>query len=183
MLTKQEKLIHMKEVTIMNVATISRRILICAMLTLAFSSSSSGDDERQRVERSAHDFAMELSAAPIDAATLQTKIRAYLGRNPSFFGSAVALIGPNQKAYVSPYVYKVATGYADKNLVVPSYDIDNQEWLVKARDGKAPTWSQPYFDAGGGEIWMVTRSVPLIKDGAVYGVIATDLAVANPNPL
>ena len=58
MLTKQEKVIHMKDVTIMNVATISRRILICGMLTLALSSYSSGDDERQRVERSLHDFAM-----------------------------------------------------------------------------------------------------------------------------
>jgi hypothetical protein len=181
MLTKQEKLIHMKDVTTMNVATISRRILICAMLTLAFSSYSSGDDERQRVERSLHDFAMELSAAPIEAATLPEKIRAYLGRNPSFFGSTVTLIGANQKASVSPYVYKAANGYADKNLVEPSYDIDNQEWLAKARDRKAPTWTLPYFDAGGGEIWMVTRSVPLIKNGAVYGVVTTDLPVASPS--
>ncbi len=182
MLTKQEKLIHMKDVTTMNVATISRRILICGMLTLALSSYSSGDDERQRVERSLHDFAMELLAAPIEAATLTEKIRAYLRRNPSFFGSTVTLIGANQKASVSPYVYKAANGYADKNLVEPSYDIDNQEWLAKARDGRAPTWTQPYFDAGGGEIWMVTRSFPLIKDGAVYGVVTTDLPVASPVP-
>ncbi len=166
----------------MNVATVSRRILICASLTLAFSSYSSGDDERQLVERSLHDFAMELSAAPIEAATLPTKIRAYLGQNPSLFGSTVTLIGANQKASISPYVYKTANGYADKNLVEPSYDIDRQEWLAKARDGKVPTWTQPYFDSGGGEIWMVTRSVPLIKDGAVYGVVTTDLPVANPSP-
>ena len=179
---KSEKAISVKDDAIMNVATFSRRILICALLTFAFPSFSVGDDERQRVERSLHGFAMELAAAPIDAATLPTRIRAYLGRNPSFFGSTVTFIGANQKASVSPYVYKAANGYADKNLVEPGYDIDRQEWLAKARDGKASTWTQPYFDAGGGEIWMVTRSVPLIKDGAVYGVVTTDLPVANPNP-
>lgn len=164
----------------MNPKPFSRRFLICAALTLSFTGYSAGDDERNRVERSLDGFARDLSATPIDPATLPTRIRDYLGRNPSFFGSTVTLLGPNQKALVSPYVYKAANGYADKNLVEPGYDIDGQAWLVKPRDTRASTWTEPYFDAGGGEIWMVTRSVPLNRDGVVYAVVTTDLQVEKP---
>jgi hypothetical protein len=36
-------------------------------------------------------------------------------------------------------------------------------------------WSEPYFDAGGGEIWMKTLSIPIRKNGVVIGVATTDM--------
>ena len=77
-------------------------------------------------------------------------------------------------------MYKAGEGYAEKNLVEPGYDIDSQVWLAKARDSKAATWTEPYFDAGGGEIWMITRTVPLMRDGVVYAVVTTDLPTDKP---
>jgi hypothetical protein len=41
-------------------------------------------------------------------------------------------------------------------------------------------WTNPYFDAGGGEIWMITRAVPLIRDDRVALVVTTDLPVDAP---
>jgi sigma-B regulation protein RsbU (phosphoserine phosphatase) len=164
----------------MNIHPFTRRVLLSAVLALALTGCSGSDNERQGVERSLEVFARDLAATPIDAAALPTRIREYLSRNPGFFGSTVTLIDASQKASVSPYVYKAGGGYADRNLVEPGYDIDRQAWLAKARDSREPTWTDPYFDAGGGEIWMITRSVPLIKDGVVYAVVTTDLPSGDP---
>ena len=40
-------------------------------------------------------------------------------------------------------------------------------------------WTPPYFDEGGGEIWMITRSVPARDAGGVFAV-TTDLPVDDP---
>ena len=36
-------------------------------------------------------------------------------------------------------------------------------------------------NAGGGDIWMITRSVPLRDAEGVFAVVTTDLAVDDPN--
>ena len=41
-------------------------------------------------------------------------------------------------------------------------------------------WRAPYFDAGGGEIWMVTRSVPVRDAEGVFALITIDLPVEDP---
>jgi sigma-B regulation protein RsbU (phosphoserine phosphatase) len=158
----------------------SRRIWLCAVLALSLAGCAGSGDERKGVEKALDAFAQELAATPIEASALPARLRAYLGRNPGFFGSTVTLLGADQKASVSPYVYKAGEGYAEKNLVEPGYDIDSQVWLAKARDSKAATWTEPYFDAGGGEIWMITLTVPLMKDGVVYAVVTTDLPTDKP---
>jgi hypothetical protein len=157
-----------------------RRILFCAFFAFALAGGASSGDERKGVEKALDAFAQELDATPIEASALPARLRAYLGRNPGFFGSTVTLLDGDQKASVSPYVYKAGEGYAEKNLLEADYDIDSQVWLAKTRDTKAATWTEPYFDAGGGEIWMITRTAPLIKDGVVYAVVTTDLPTDKP---
>jgi hypothetical protein len=135
---------------------------------------------RLKVQGALAVFAGELEAAPLDRASLPPRIRAYLEANPEFYGSTVTLIGADGKATTSPYVYRTASGLEEKELAVPEYDIDQQEWLAAARDSRQPFWTEPYFDAGGGEIWMMTRSVPLYRGDKVYAVVTTDLPVAPP---
>lgn len=157
-----------------------RRILLCAFLALALAGCATSGDERKGVEKALDAFAEELAATPIEASDLPARLRSYLGRNPGFFGSTVTLLDGGQKASASPYVYKAGEGYAEKNLLEAGYDIDSQVWLAKTRDTKAATWTEPYFDAGGGDIWMITRTAPLIKDGVVYAVVTTDLPTDKP---
>jgi len=38
-------------------------------------------------------------------------------------------------------------------------------------------WAPPYFDAGGGEAWMIARSVPARDTESVFAIITTDLRV------
>jgi hypothetical protein len=117
---------------------------------------------------------------PIDAEDLYPRIQGYLEAHPDFYGSAVALLDAEGIVTTSPYVYRSGEGFAELDLATPEYHIDDQEWLAEPRDSQEATWTDPYFDAGGGEIWMVTRSVPLIRDGAVVLVVTTDLPVDAP---
>ena len=41
-------------------------------------------------------------------------------------------------------------------------------------------WTDPYFDAGGGEIWVVTRSVPARDANGIFALVTTDLPVDAP---
>lgn len=162
--------------------SLRRTVLLTPLFALALSACGGNETEQEKVEAALDRFAQDLAATPIDPATLPARIQTYLKGNPSFFGSTVALIGANQKVTISPYVYQKDGGYADLNLMDPAYDIDNQTWLVVPRSTGKSNWTAPYFDDGGGNIWMLTRSVPLINSaGQVYAVVTTDLPTANPN--
>ena len=77
----------------------------------------------------------------------------------------------------SPYVYRTADGYHTLDLAQPEYDIEGQEWFTMPLAANASVWTAPYFDAGGGEIWMVTRSVPARDSEGIFAVVTTDLPV------
>lgn len=146
------------------------------------SSEAQGESEqRAQVESALDAFVADLVTEPTtDAAELTARIRAYLDAHPGFFGSTVALIGNDGFVTTSPYVYRGPDGLLEKELAVPGYDIDEQAWLTGPRDSKQALWSEPYFDAGGGEIWMVTRSVPIVDENVVTAVATTDLPIAQP---
>ena len=159
----------------------NRRLVLAALCALPLVGCGGSDSEQEVVEKALDAFARDLDARPIVANELPPRIRAYLASNPSFFGSTVTLLNAGQKATTSPYVFKKGVGYADAELVQPGYDIDNQPWLAPARNAKASTWTEPYFDAGGGDIWMKTRTVPLLRDGVVYALVTTDLPTKDPS--
>ena len=104
-----------------------------------------------------------------------------LDAHPAFYGSAAALLDQDGRVTASPYVHRTADGYATLDLAVPSYNIESQAWVTAPLAANAGVWTAPYFDAGGGEIWMVTRSVPVRDAEGVFALITTDLPVEDPS--
>ena len=126
-------------------------------------------------------LAAELAASrPTGEAAYAERLHAYLDAHPAFYGSAVALLGQDGKVTASPYVYRTADGYATLDLAVPSYNIESQDWVRVPLAASEGVWTAPYFDAGGGEIWMVTCSVPVRDAEGVFALITTDLPVEDP---
>ena len=114
--------------------------------------------------------------------TIYELIEAYLSANPEFFGATFA-VDPSQTANAagaSPYVFRGESGLERKDLAaVEGYDFTTQEWYARPMASGLPLWSDEYFDAGGGEINMITYSIPVLMgaDGGVFiGVLTTDLA-------
>ena len=117
---------------------------------------------------------------PSGATEYAARLRAYLEENPAFFGAAAAMLDPAGVVIASPYVYRADGGFASTDLAEPSYNIRSQEWFTAPLAANAGVWTAPYFDAGGGEIWMVTRSLPVSDASGVFVIITTDLPVEAP---
>lgn len=152
------------------------------IFTLLFiSGCKKEEDFRPAVEAAMATFAASLQTDLPTTATVTERVRVYLSGQPTyFFGSTVTLLDANGLATTSPYWYRNNGGLLSKQLAVSTYNIDTQVWLRKPIDLKQPYWTEPYFDAGGGEIWMRTYSVPIIINNKVVAVATTDLAVNKP---
>jgi hypothetical protein len=157
-------------------------LLFCSAVFLVLSSCRKQEEDLTPVvEAAMKSFALSLQADPPTSANINERVRVYLNAQPTnIFGSTVALLDANGVVTTSPYWYRKSGGFLNKELSVPSYNINTQEWLRKPIDTKLPYWTAPYFDAGGGDIWMKTYSYPIIINNKVVAVSTTDLAVDKP---
>ena len=159
-------------------------IPLLAVLGLLVIHGCGGADEEER--RSAATAALDGLAAdlaadpPEDAAEYARRLRSYLEDHPSFFGSAVALLDRSGEVVASPYVFRAADGYVTTDLAHPDYEIEAQEWFTAPLASGMGVWTEPYFDAGGGEVWMITRSVPVRDSQGIFAIVTTDLVVDPP---
>lgn len=139
------------------------------------------DDLQTAVVASLDALVAELSAErPADAAAYTARLRDYLDAHPAYYGSAAAMLDEAGRVTGCPYVYRTENGYDTLDLSAPSYNLEEQDWFTMPLETNAGVWTAPYFDAGGGEIWMITRSVPIRDDEGVFAVITTDLPVDPP---
>ena len=160
--------------------------LFLTLLALVTTQACSDSASKQEAPRTAVVAALDTLVAelvadrPADAAAYTERLQAYLEAHPAFNGSAAALLDRSGTVIASPYVYRTADGYATRDLAVPSYNIETQEWFTAPLAANAGVRTAPYFDAGGGEIWMITRSVPVRDAGGFFAIITTDLPVDAP---
>lgn len=101
--------------------------------------------------------------------------------NPYIVGSAIAF----DSAYCDDHQFFSPYSFIDKDGVIKSkllgtegVESFKEEWYRVPMETGKPHWSEPYFDAGGGNIMMSTYSVPLIDDkGRVYAIMTADISL------
>lgn len=157
-------------------------IILFAFALTGCSNTNTPITDQQAIEQAMQVFVQTLETGGIDSSTISMKVRTYIeSKDIRFFGSTVCLLNVNKQAIFSPYWYKSSSGIKYKELSSDtSYDINKQEWLVKPIQTNSGVWSEPYFDAGGGDIWMKTYSVPVKKAGVIVAIATTDLQVEKP---
>ena len=104
-----------------------------------------------------------------------------VGKEESIFGSALALEpgGLVQTNFCS-YYYQTTNGVGEKNLIPPSYDYLHSPWYLSVKNGRKPMWGEPYFDEGGGNVYMSTYSHPMFRyDGTFLGVVTVDVELRH----
>ena len=124
---------------------------------------------RRSIETSTAGF-----AAGIGPSETHENIKAFVRSNPNIFGATVA----RETKRLAPYYFRAeddALGFAD--LADEDYDYRTKAWYRVPVDTGGPFWSEPYFDAGGGESLMTTFSVPLRSGDAITGVATADLSL------
>lgn len=107
-------------------------------------------------------------------------LRAELDAEPHVFGMAVAFEPKQFHESVGDfclYMFRGKAGLETKQLLPPEYSPIYREWAWYSRATKGGTWSEPYVDEGGGEIPMVTFSMPFERGGQKAGVVTVDLSL------
>ena len=96
------------------------------------------------------------------------------------YGSAICFepyqYKPDQKLVVR-YAYRVEDTIQEVDPAASGYDYTEakQEYWHVPRDTEKETWTEPYFDEGGGNIVMSTFSVPFFRGGKFFGVATVDI--------
>ena len=108
------------------------------------------------------------------------RLNGYLTANPLFFGSAVAIMDSTGAVTSCPYVYRSNSGLVNIDIATPEYNVEGWDWFTIPLTTNKGVWIPPFYDEGGGNIWMTTRSVPARDDRGVFAIVTTDLEVDPP---
>jgi sigma-B regulation protein RsbU (phosphoserine phosphatase) len=115
---------------------------------------------------------------------LDRVLRAFVAGNPRIYGSTAAFepfgFRPSLERF-SPYCHREGEDIVYADLADDSYSYWEWEWYTQAAKSGEPGWSEPYIDEGGGQIQMVTYSVPFFREThgerKLRGVVTADLSL------
>ncbi|MBR4582452.1 MAG: SpoIIE family protein phosphatase [Bacteroidales bacterium] len=136
----------------------------------------------QTVESTVKDASWLAKENDTDEDYLYHITRKVVEENTYIIGSAIAFDSCyfEGRHFFSPYSYEDAITHElkSKELGSETNDYFTQEWYTVPKNTGNSHWSEPYFDAGGGEQMMTTYSYPL-KDstGRIYAIITADISL------
>lgn len=126
------------------------------------------------------------SGALRDEATVQRYLLDVLVRTPGIYGTCLAFepesFTPGKRNYC-PYAYWKDGKPQLELLSPPAYDHFTWPWYQDPKRLAHALWTEPFFDEGGGNVVMTTRSVPFHKPGTeganpeFWGVATIDIAL------
>jgi sigma-B regulation protein RsbU (phosphoserine phosphatase) len=135
------------------------------------------EDFLRKTARSATEAAYIIKADPARYERVLPLLKKSVATIDPLFGSALALEPGKlvQKPFCR-YYYKSLKGVGEKDLIPPAYDYLHADWYTQAKFSGRPMWGEPYFDKGGGEVYMSTYSHPVFDlSGNFLGVVTADI--------
>jgi len=137
------------------------------------------------VQAATETLARALESAHFDSGEVRHLLRSSLEANPAIFGEAIAfapaLDDDGRERLEAPYFHR-RDGHIEFVPVEQAYAYPDKDWFRRPRELRRPVWSEPYFDEGGGNVLMVTLSVPFFEqedsgEQRFRGVVTADLAL------
>ncbi len=130
-------------------------------------------------------LAQQLEMNDLSIEELDNILRNFIASTPNVYGCAIAfapgVLEDGPKLF-SPYYYKKNNSIDMRYLNTNKYKYWERAWFTEPQKTKSSMWSEPYFDAGGGNILMTTFSVPIYrKDNQgkeyFYAVVTADVTI------
>ena len=146
------------------------------------------EQEFRAVSKVPENLACDLQTNEDNKERLLKLIRRVVAANHEVFGSTVAFepfaFDKGVKSF-APYYYKGKEGIKYEQLGT-SYNYYMSDWYHIPKVLKAPLWTEPYYDEGGGKIVMTTYSYPLFElredggPGKFRAIITSAVAPQTP---
>lgn len=115
---------------------------------------------------------------------LQQMLRDVVTNNDEIFGAAIALnpAYSEQPRGFAPYYFSQQGSVQYADLTNDEALYTEQDWYTQPIAAGKAIWSEPYFDAGGGEINMTTFSAPVFRindqgERFLYAVVTADVSL------
>jgi sigma-B regulation protein RsbU (phosphoserine phosphatase) len=170
---------------------VSRRIIIDRIETnardLALRTVNDIETILLPVAQVPHVIANWLEVSDYSPASLTNSLRAFIDSNTNIYGGTIAYqpyAFISTSLYYSPYFYRDRTTGNIRFTWIGSetYNYFDWEWYSRPRELNHPTWTEPYYDEGAGNIIMCTYSVPFYmkQNGtqALHGVVTADISLS-----
>ena len=146
------------------------------------------DQELRGIEGIPQTLACVLETMDLDEPTLHKLLQKTVQQNPEIYGAAIAFepfAFDEAKRAFAPYYFRSNGSTSFMQLATPSYNYFQLDWYHIPKQLRAPAWSEPYFDEGGGNILMSTYSVPFFeqgqedKKGRIRGILTADVSLTS----
>lgn len=108
-------------------------------------------------------------------------MRDLLSKDDRLFGTAIAFEPQQfdaQREDFCLYACRGTKGITTKLLLPPRYDYREEAWYKSSKACQCALWTEPFLDVEGGDIPMVTHSVPIWRGNKVAGIVTVDLSMA-----
>lgn len=122
----------------------------------------------------------------MDEESLNAILLSTLERVPSVFGMAFGLHGgvaPGYDSHVMFYAFRDQERQGKPAVWDMDFeynkDIPTYEWFAAPLAANASLWTDVYFDEGAGNVWMITFSSPVRRDGRIAGVATIDVDLSQ----
>jgi methyl-accepting chemotaxis protein len=121
-----------------------------------------------------------------DQETVRNYLKSIVAKHENVYGSCIAFesfpINGTMQDFC-PYYYQSGENLIYADLASGKYNYKKWEWYAFPKEKNQPHWSKPYFDEGGGNILMITYSMPFYKmvNGTrmFAGVITCDIPIKS----
>jgi len=134
------------------------------------------------VQKVPESLACFLENGSYDKEELLRLLRSMVESNSEIYGSAIAFepYGFDKKLLrFAPYYFKCDGSIELTDLGTASYRYEYWDWYQIPKELNSPSWSEPYYDEGGGYALMATYSVPFYgKVGGkkeFLGIVTADI--------
>ena len=101
--------------------------------------------------------------------------------NNSYISGAAVAFEPyhfkDKGYYFSPYSYREGDKIGTMQLGNKDYDYFSMDWYATPKELNNNYWSDPYYDAGGGQMLMVTYSIPIHQADTFIGIQTVDISL------
>lgn len=106
---------------------------------------------------------------------------AFLEVNPWIYGSALAGLPfrlDRAREQLILYLCRGPDGI-EQPIASASYNYLTEPWFREPLRRAGGFWTAPFFDAGMGEVWMVTHARPFLRGPETAGVVTVDIALGT----